>query len=322
MDFTNNRFPGGGVDQLDRRVNDALMGIGNVYHVLQSNVSYYDKWVAENYRTLYDGSANIHTSIQDAVNAMVAERNDYCLVHTDNDDYDITSVITLSKKGIHVICPQGSGYDIGANNSVRIHQNTAATAIFAISNSAIEIAGFYLKPYIGCSHITIANGSYALNIHHNTLVLQWTASNDPAISASGDGGAWGKIERNWIISQGGDAQTCAAVIVIGSAATGAQVNRNEITIGDDNIATVGIQNSAVKGHTDFNIFSEAGGNDVASGGTITKCVAVHATGSATGNRCSVAAAQFASGGTAAHSFVDNMDGATGAGNGAASNLEA
>jgi hypothetical protein len=107
-----------------------------------------------------------------------------------------------------------------------------------------------------------------------------------------------------------------------SQATGARVCRNEVTIGDGNTATIGISNLAVKGHTDFNIFSSCGGIAVTpSGGAITNCVAINTMACAIGNRGAVAASALLSGGTAAHSYCDNMDGATGAGNGAASNLE-
>jgi hypothetical protein len=82
-----------------------------------------------------------------------------------------------------------------------------------------------------------------------------------------------------------------------------------LTIGDGNIATIGISNAAVKGHTDFNIFSECGGNAVASGGTITVCIAIAATGCAIGNLAAVLAGQLLSGGTSAQRAVANYEAA-------------
>ena len=65
-----------------------------------------------------------------------------------------------------------------------------------------------------------------------------------------------------------------------------------------------------------NTVSNCGG-----GGVVTVAVQLYAYSTAVGNRLSVDAGKGLAGGTAANSFVDNMDGATGAGNGAASNLE-
>ena len=132
------------------------MGIGNVYWVVKATETFYPIFLNKHQFKYEDGSDSVHTSIQSALNATVECRNDYVIVMPSNSDYDITSVLTMSKKSVHLICPAGLGYDVGATNACRIHQNTASTAIIAVSDSSIEIAGFYLKPYADASHITIA----------------------------------------------------------------------------------------------------------------------------------------------------------------------
>jgi hypothetical protein len=220
----------------------------------------------------------------------------------------------MNKKAVHLICPAGMGYDIGATNAARIQQ-IGAYAVVAVTDAAVEIAGFYFKNLTGYSAITLGTGTaYAPNIHHNTFAIQAIASFVGSIIGTGDAGGWGKIERNWFVSQGGGAQTCAAGIVqIAAAATACQVNHNQIPIGDTQIATIGIANGAVKGSTNYNLFSECGGSGVSDGGTITNCISIHASGCAIGNRCAVASGAFATGGTAAHSFSDNLDGRSTAG---------
>jgi hypothetical protein len=198
------------------------------------------------------------------------------------------------------------GYDRGSSNAVRIHQETSATSIFTVSDAAVEIAGFYLKPYIGRTFIDLTTDAYAPNIHHNTFPLQTTATNFPAILGAGAGGAWGSIERNWFISQGGDDRTVSSIVYIQSSATGARVNYNDFMLGDGNTATVGILNQATKGSANYNTFAVAQGD-----GTFTHCITVGTWGSAIGNRGNVADGALVDGGAVDVSFTDNMNAANG-----------
>jgi hypothetical protein len=248
-------------------------------------------------------AASSDTAIQAALDACVEGRNDYVVVMPSDSDYDLTAALTMSKKCVHLICPAGFGYERGATAACRLEQTTAATSIIEISDSSVEIAGFYLKPYIGCSHITLAATSYSPNIHHNTFPLKWTSSNLGAIVCSDDGGAWGSVsEYNWFISQAGDDKTCASIVTVGASATGARVCYNDFMIGDGNTATVAITNSATKGATNYNNFMVAAGD-----GTITTCISQGAYGVAIGNRACVGADALVDGGTDDISAVDNMN---------------
>lgn len=300
------------------------LGVGNVYHVVNTTSSSYAELNKRFGKMRYsDGSYAFcpHTStasvvttngLKTALGYTVEDRNDYVIVYPSNGTLYIDEVLALDKKGVHIVCPAGLGNEIGATNAACIQQITASTAIFAVTDAAVEIAGLYLKNINGTAAITLGTSAYAPNIHHNTFPLIWTSGAQVgAIVATGDGGAWGTIERNWMVSQSGGACTCAAgVIVIPAAATACRVRYNEITIGDTQIATIGISNAAVKGRTDYNLFSESGGASVSDGGTITNCISISVSGAATGNRCNVGTGQALSGGTASHSFNDNMDGVT------------
>jgi hypothetical protein len=321
------------------------IGIGNVYIVYNAADTDVTTDLIRNYGGVKyaDGSTMLYAAtsttanvaIQAALDACVANRNDYVVVMPSGTNYGLAAPLTMSKKGVHLVCPAGvSGNGSAIGNTARIKQLAAYTGII-VSAQAVEIAGFYLKNYTGKSMITLAGSTYAggsagsassPNIHHNSFMMVWSGTPDPIImpySGTDDGGSWGVIENNWFISETGTGITSPiAAISINAQATGCRVRNNEVTIGDANVATVGISNHAVKGRTDFNLFSESGGSGVTSGGTITNSISIAVTGAATGNRCSVAAGGFATGGTAAHSFTDNTDGATGSGNGQASNLEA
>lgn len=287
-----------------------MLGMGNVYFVIKSTEAFYASFLEDHLVEYSDGSVSVYNDIQSGLDAAVEFRNDYVVVMPSNADYDITAELTMSKKSVHLICPGGLGNVNGATNAARIEQLTGGQAVIAVSDSAIEIAGLYLKNEEDAPAITLAATSYSPNIHNNTLVMTVGSSQLALILGAGDGGAWGSIESNWIVSYGGDNQTIAKIIEIQPSATCARVKYNEITMGDGNTATVGIYNLAVKGRTDYNTFGTGGGG---SSGAFSHCIQIHNSGSAIGNRGTVADSELVVGGTNAASFSDNMNAVTGGG---------
>jgi hypothetical protein len=298
------------------------LGIGNVYMVGQTADSdaYNDFQKRYNKNRYTDGTwmlqpfvgtgsvAATTNGIQLAADSCVTNRNDYVVVAPSDSNYGLDAVITLSKKAVHLVCPSGIGGDgFPVGNSARIKQLTAANAVFAVSNQAVEIAGFYIKNYTALSAITLSAAAHSPNIHSNMFVMVWSGAQAPSIAGTGAGGAWGSIgPKNWFISESGTAQTAAiACVDIQTFATGCRVCGNEVTIGDANTATLCISNMAVKGRTDFNTFATGGG----TGGTgvITNAIVVPTLDAAIGNRGAVATGCLVSGGTAASSFCDNRD---------------
>jgi len=287
------------------------LGVGNIYRVIKSTETYYNQFVADYQDEYSDGSSVVHTTIQSALDATVEVRNDYVLVQPSVADYDITAALTLSKKGVHLIAADQVYYPTGCGNSVRIHQ-TGAFPIMVVSDSAIEIAGFYLKNYATKGGIIIANESYGLNIHHNYWAMNLDgATNEPMLgpyiaNTTGDAGAWSTYHSNFFQSQAGASASIAAIIRFNAQATGIRVLNTDIAIGDtDNTAVVGILNGSVKGQVNDCNFSA---HQTASGaGVFTHCISIHTSGTAFGNRGNVANSELVVGGTDEKSFVLNYN---------------
>lgn len=289
------------------------MGVGNVYRVIKSSESYFNDFRADHDFEYSDGSRSVHADdgsgdgIQSALDACVANRNDYVIVQPSQADYDLTAALTLSKKSVHLLCPAGLGLERGSTNACRLEQ-TGSAEVFVVSDASIEIAGFYLKHKQNTTAIEIATaGGYSPNIHHNNIAMNTASTtSEPMINCTGDGGAYGDIHHNWIYSSGGNDTTIAIIIRVQASATMAKVTHNDITIGDGLTATVGIQNLATKGMVAYNDFGQAGADS-----TWTHCVQVSSFGNAIGNRGVVADGIIVVGGAADKSFSDNMNGVNG-----------
>ena len=287
------------------------LGIGNVYRVCASGEAYYNDFVADHGGTYRDGSEVVHTTIASALAATVECRNDYVIVQPKNADYDLTAALDLDKKSVHLVCPAGLTYSIGANNAARLHQ-TGSDEIMTVSDSAVEIAGFYLKNYYTKGGIIIANSSYGLAIHNNYWAMSLDGStNEPMLgpliaNTTGDAGAFSTIERNFIQSQSGGSATIAAIIIFNSQATGVRICDNEILIGDtNNTATVGILNSSLKGVTRDNIGHAS--QTPSGAGVFTHFINTHASGTAYRNICNVADGEIVVGGTDELSHILNYN---------------
>jgi len=185
--------------------------------------------------------ASADTAIQAALDACVANRNDYVMVWPAAATYTLTAALTMSKKAVHLIAPAGLGMKTGSNNSTRV-QAAAASNLIEISAASVEIAGFYLKNIAAYGAIYCAPTSTAVApwIHHNTFFIT-TASgaNLPIIrgTATGDGGWFGVIEDNHFLTYGVSGGTMTGVIYFTGAAGMMKVNRNHIGIATITCAT-------------------------------------------------------------------------------------
>ena len=294
------------------------LGIGNVYYVVQSSNDGYADFTNERQGTYHnDSSWRVHATIASALAVTVAERNDYVIVLPDSADYDITAVLTMDKKSVHLVCPAGLGYDIGANNAARVHQETANTGMIALTGQSCEIAGLFFKNAAStaatAAAIYSASAGYCSHIHHNFFaILLSGATNSPMIATGTDGLAWSTIQRNRFCSYTGTSATLAACVLIPGPATGCAVDYNDFTVGDGNTWTAAINNAAVKGSVKFNTFSEAAASGAGdSAGTFTACITAGLGVAVIGNRGGVLTGHLLSGGTANRSFCENFDGETG-----------
>jgi len=297
---------------------DAIgLGVGNVYYVIQSSNAAYVRFMGERQGYYKDGSKRVHTTIALALAATVDERNDYVIVMPNNTDYDITATLTMDKKAVHLICPAGIGYDVGANNAARIHMATADTPIITLSGASCEIAGFYFKnaastAAVGSGIHVATGGGYCANIHNNHFAMVWSGgTNSPIVAGYGDGLLYSTIHRNRFVSTSGSGCTAAAIVSTEPAATAVTVNSNDFMIGNHCTVTTLIDNQSVMGSIKFNTAAECG---IASTGvaasTITNAFTVQGSGSCIGNLGAVATAHLISGGTANQSFCFNWDGIT------------
>ena len=257
-------------------------------------------------------SAVTENGLVNALAACKANRGDYVIVLPSVGSYYTDVALSMAVETMHFIAPAGFGPSVGSTKAVRIAQITSATAVLNISANYCEVGGLWMKNYASAATVILASAQ-SVHFHHNYLPLQWSgATNAPAIYGTGPGGAWGSIEHNWIISQAGNAATCAAVILIDASATSARVCHNEITIGDGNTATIGISNQAVKGMTNDNYFNESSSSGGYTGGTIAAAISISPTGGAINNRGSVASGHLlAADGTTNVSYSDNRDGQAG-----------
>lgn len=325
MSFTN--FPNGATSFGIPLFGSGLecLGIGNVYFVVnaadaytlaQARARYNDNVYEDGSKQLYihDATSVAVTTngIQNALNACKVNRNDYVVILPSSGSYYTDAVLAMNKETVHLIAPAGFGPPYGSTKAVRIAQITASTDLLTLSANYCEVAGLWLKNVASYSHIVL-DAAQASNIHHNYMAVVWAGgANAPAIKGLTTGGAWGQIYRNWIISQAGNAATCAAVILIDASATSAMVNENVITIGDGNTATIGISNQAVKGMTNDNRFNESSSSGGYTGGTIAAAISISPTGGAIGNRGAVASGHMlAADGTTNVSYCQNFDGQAG-----------
>jgi len=302
------------------------MTTGNVYYVIKKTEAYFSKFLKDYQCTYSDSSkavcidegsatAALNTGIQDALNKCVANRNDYVLIMPSQNDYDIGAALTMSKRAVHLICPAGLSYSIGATNAARIHQN-GDYAIIDLQEGNIEIAGLYFKNYVKQYAIdaSVYATVYATNIHNNYFSIIGTDSSTDGLPLIGssiatanqqDQYSYGRIERNVFIAVTGNTVTLAKVIDVSQFAVGCDICHNSLTSRLGWTFTVGIYNYSSGGHTDYNILGASGGTGATGGGIIANGIDVGVSGNVIGNRGAIAGAGLVAGGTADNSFCDN-----------------
>jgi hypothetical protein len=252
------------------------IGVGNIYYVANTSdtLAYADLFKKFGTQGYDDGSAILYpctatsanVAIQAALDACVANRNDYVLVMPSASTYTLLAALTMSNKNVHLIAPGGLGRKCGANNSTRL-QGAAASYIINISAASCEVAGFFLKNYSKLTSIYLSPSSTAVapNIHHNTFPMTTdTTGNAPAILGSGDGGWFGTINDNFIFTYTGHGTTITSVIHIDASAGECDVSGNRILIGNTCTATIGIECLSLMGSVCDNYIGIVG--DVAGSG--------------------------------------------------------
>jgi hypothetical protein len=117
-------------------------------------------------------------TIQKGLDACTANKDDYVILMPSSTDYDITATLTMSTARVHLVCPTGIGWGGITGNTVRIHQNTAATATITVSADNIEIAGIFFKgdaTQTTGNIITFSGTRWCANVHDNFFGMYATA---------------------------------------------------------------------------------------------------------------------------------------------------
>jgi len=312
-------------------------GIGNIYYVVNTSSSSYADMVTKLGNAYYDDGSKVlhpHTAtastvttngIKTALAACVADRNDYVIVMPSTTTYYTDEALSITKKGVHLICPGGMGCEHGATNAARIQQITANTGLISIAAQAVEVAGLYLK-HSACAEATylykgaaidVTTGASCPNIHHNYFAINGSgATNSPIIAILGGAtgvGAWGQIHHNRFVHLT-DSVTFARIILINTGANTFDVSHNVFNSGCGAGATVvyfiEFGAGALYGEAKNNFFT-AGATNGPYGiteSTLTACIYLSLSTIAIGNRGAVQSGLLLAGGVAARSFCDNLDG--------------
>jgi hypothetical protein len=299
-----------------------LLGVGNVYYVISTAEAGYSTFVTDHTVTYSDGSKSVFpctaatadVAIQAALDACVANRNDYVLVMPSAATYTLTAALVMNKKNVHLIAPGGLGRVNGANNSTRV-QAAAASYFVNVAAASVEIAGFYVKNYTSLTAIYLSPSSTAVspNIHHNTFFTTLATGANAAIvlsDGSSDGGWYGNISDNFFMTYGiTGSPVLAAWVSLTGAAGMAEIDRNRM-VACKCVVTAGINYVGVGGSIcDNYIF---GADDYAGSGAGTYTVAI-AAGTATyvfNNRLGVVnSADLSGGGT--YSYQGNTSHSSG-----------
>lgn len=172
---------------------------GNVYYVMQTTNTLYTAFANAHAGKYRDGSAILHSDIQSALDATVANRGDYVIVMPDSADYDITATLTMTKARTHLIAAGGSGWGGMQGNMVRLHMNTASTDFITVTGDCVEIAGFFFKQDATSRDdiIYLSGTRWTPWIHDNFFGMSATASTSK-YGIYGDGAvSHFVIERNY-----------------------------------------------------------------------------------------------------------------------------
>ena len=295
--------------------------LGKIFFVCHGD----DTWTADlayEFPTDSDGVPRVYrttpssdtdsTAIQAALDACTASRNDYVLILPSNNDYDLQTKLTMSKRDVHLI---GMDYlfnkqEEGSNSAVKLHMIADDDALL-LTGGNCEFAGFYCKNYNNQSFIVVTGGiADCTHIHHNHFGLYATTTNGvPSIDMSASSSSFQLIERNTFASVVSDL-TFSSIINIGSSNTWAKVFRNNFMIGDGNTITSVIYNASYKGQVHYNTIGASNGGGGATS-TITNAITIGG-GSAFGNLMAVVdttTTDLSGGGS--YSFVNNYNGLNG-----------
>ena len=238
--------------------------VGNIYYVIQNDQSFYGTFERDRRTKYSDGSTNIHNTIQSALDACVADRNDYVVITPDSTTYSDSAGLTMTKACVHLICPSGICAGGMATNAARVI-STYAGDWLTISADKIEIAGLFVRPTVDQDGIILSGDRAGIYIHDNSIGGTVTASGTGNTRMIGDSATltFSNYINNWIMpgyNPPTGATTCAAGIQISGSGGGKNVVRGNMIITGGNPGTITVTAGvSMAGHSNMlidNMFAE------------------------------------------------------------------
>lgn len=212
--------------------------------------------------------------------------------------YSLTGAITMAgRSSMHLVGVNGYDMEVGCLGAAALTQTGAYQNV--IMEAYGQLTGFQIINAAGYPAVTMADGKWRSNIHHNYFhMTQGTACS--IIECLGSGMYAGNISHNRFMTWVGGAIT-SAISCYG--ATAATITNNWINNYSGTMDVAISCGAAAQMLIKDNVIG-----DCAGAGTITVGIALGSTGNlAIGNRCQMATGTAFSGGTANRSFVDNRD---------------
>jgi len=298
--------------------NDFGYGIGNVYYVCQTtNTAVY----ADLYRrygiTRYDNdnSLILHTTIQSALDACVANRGDYVLVSIDSSDYDLTETLTMTKKGVHLICPFGFGSNGIGMNAARLDCTTDAPAV-TITADCVEFAGFFIKGYLNTeSNIYLSGTRWHANIHDNFVGMAASSAGTGNYGIYGDGAcSHMSIHHNYVCNYspaamtGGNNAIAGGIVFSSASCTRNIISDNIVHTGHNTTMALGIEDVGASSIVRKNLVYEVNAHGASEASTLTLGIQTAPDSCVVDNRVGIdTEANGVIGGTANCSYIANYE---------------
>lgn len=289
---------------------------GKIFIVAQTTYAGYDI-ISDLFPPDPDGTVRLHATIQSALDAAVTNRDDYIIVLPDANDYDITEPITVTKDRIHIIAPSGLGHKGFPSNSVRVHQETAAEAIFTVTGHAVEIAGFFFKQSTG-DGIDFSTGTvWHPHIHDCFFGMACTDGTD-AYGITGTGAVnHYSIHDNYFNNyspgaiSGTDNDLGSFIYFSAGGCTRGLIKDNIFMTGANTEVTSGIVAMGIDIIIDNNILAESKASAPTEDGTLTKGITTGPAATVCRNLFSMDGDNEVTGGAANESYVQNFEATTG-----------
>ncbi len=299
-----------------RFINSLPFTSGKVFIVAQTTCPNYDV-LADLFPVDPDGDVRLHSTIQSAHDAAVANRDDYIIVVPDSNDYDVDATITISKARLHIIAPAGLGHQGFPSNAVRLHQ-TGDYFMFTVTADTVEIAGFFMKLYEGKGAITYAATTrWHQHIHDNFFGSADTDASDSSVIYGTAANNHYSIHDNYFTNYtpgavtGTDNDLGYFINFSSDSCTRGLIKNNYLTTGVNTEVTVGIQALGVDIIVDGNVFQESIAGSGTQDGVFTKGIATSVGSMVLRNYFAMDGANEVSGGTTDESYVQNFESTSG-----------